>query len=80
MATPSPKIILSGMRPTGKLHLGNYWGALSRWLELQRLPQNVNGKIDRPTLRERFSRGEGQSDAVGESPATSGARPLIREA
>lgn len=31
----APKIILSGMRPTGKLHLGNYWGALSRWLELQ---------------------------------------------
>jgi tryptophanyl-tRNA synthetase len=29
------KTILSGMRPSGKLHLGNYWGALSRWLELQ---------------------------------------------
>ena len=29
------KIVLSGMRPTGKLHLGNYWGALARWLELQ---------------------------------------------
>jgi len=29
------KPILSGMRPTGKLHLGNYWGALSRWIELQ---------------------------------------------
>ncbi|HRY29677.1 MAG TPA: tryptophan--tRNA ligase [Elusimicrobiota bacterium] len=29
------KIILSGIRPSGKLHLGNYWGALSRWLELQ---------------------------------------------
>jgi tryptophanyl-tRNA synthetase len=27
--------ILSGMRPSGRLHLGNYWGALSRWLELQ---------------------------------------------
>jgi tryptophanyl-tRNA synthetase len=33
--TSSSKIILSGMRPSGKLHLGNYWGALSRWLELQ---------------------------------------------
>jgi tryptophanyl-tRNA synthetase len=29
------RIVLSGMRPSGKLHLGNYWGALSRWLELQ---------------------------------------------
>jgi tryptophanyl-tRNA synthetase len=34
-----PKIILSGMRPTGRLHLGNYWGALARWLELQANPE-----------------------------------------
>ena len=27
--------ILSGMRPTGKLHLGNYLGALKVWVELQ---------------------------------------------
>jgi len=29
------KPILSGMRPTGKLHLGNLHGALINWLELQ---------------------------------------------
>jgi tryptophanyl-tRNA synthetase len=29
------KIVLSGMRPTGALHLGNYAGALKSWLELQ---------------------------------------------
>lgn len=29
------KRILSGMRPTGKLHLGNYVGALQQWIELQ---------------------------------------------
>ncbi len=29
------KRVLSGMRPTGKLHLGNYFGALKPWLELQ---------------------------------------------
>jgi len=29
------KIVLSGMRPTGKLHLGNYHGALKNWVELQ---------------------------------------------
>ncbi len=28
-------IILSGMRPTGKLHLGNYFGALENWVRLQ---------------------------------------------
>ncbi len=27
--------VLSGMRPTGKLHLGHYHGALKNWLELQ---------------------------------------------
>lgn len=30
------KTILSGMRPSGKLHLGNYFGALSNWLTLQK--------------------------------------------
>ncbi|HOW28005.1 MAG TPA: tryptophan--tRNA ligase [Elusimicrobiota bacterium] len=29
------KRILSGMRPSGRLHLGNYWGALERWVRLQ---------------------------------------------
>lgn len=32
-------IVLSGMRPTGKLHLGNYYGALANWLELQKMYQ-----------------------------------------
>lgn len=27
--------VLSGMRPTGKLHLGHYYGVLKNWLELQ---------------------------------------------
>lgn len=29
------KKVVSGMRPTGRLHLGNYWGALKNWLDLQ---------------------------------------------
>lgn len=29
------KRILSGMRPTGRLHLGNLHGALDNWVELQ---------------------------------------------
>jgi len=27
--------ILSGMRPTGKLHLGHYFGVIKNWIELQ---------------------------------------------
>lgn len=29
------EIIVSGMRPTGRLHLGNYHGALKNWVKLQ---------------------------------------------
>ena len=32
---PERKRVLSGMRPTGRLHLGNYMGALKNWVELQ---------------------------------------------
>jgi tryptophanyl-tRNA synthetase len=35
-STASLKRVLSGMRPTGKLHLGNYMGALANWVKLQR--------------------------------------------
>ena len=39
MAEQETKVIrsrvLSGMRPTGKLHLGNYMGALYNWVKLQ---------------------------------------------
>lgn len=28
-------VVFSGMRPTGRLHLGNYWGALKNWVGLQ---------------------------------------------
>ena len=30
-----PKRVLSGMQPTGQLHLGNYLGALKNWVSLQ---------------------------------------------
>ncbi|MBI5883504.1 MAG: tryptophan--tRNA ligase [Elusimicrobia bacterium] len=29
------KIVMSGMRPTGRLHLGNLWGALRKWVAIQ---------------------------------------------
>jgi len=36
------KVILSGMRPTGKLHLGHLVGALENWVELQKEYQNYH--------------------------------------
>jgi len=37
-ASAPRKRVLSGMRPTGKLHLGNYMGALHNWVRLQNQP------------------------------------------
>lgn len=31
----SKKIIVSGMRPTGRIHLGNYAGVIKNWIKLQ---------------------------------------------
>src|SRR2546421_8128718 len=30
--------VLSGMRPTGRLHIGHYFGALANWVRLQNDP------------------------------------------
>jgi tryptophanyl-tRNA synthetase len=38
--------ILSGMRPTGKLHLGNYLGALQNWVALQESCENLHMVAD----------------------------------
>jgi tryptophanyl-tRNA synthetase len=35
MTTPTRPIVVSGMRPTGRLHLGHLHGALSNWVKLQ---------------------------------------------
>ena len=35
MEAPSNQAILSGVQPSGILHLGNYLGALKQWVELQ---------------------------------------------
>lgn len=44
------KIILSGMRPTGKLHIGHYVGALENWVHLQDSYQNYHLIADYHTL------------------------------
>lgn len=40
MYTSSMKRILSGIRPTGGIHLGNYIGSLKQWVELSRETDN----------------------------------------
>src|SRR5260370_13633377 len=36
MAQPTPKRVVSGMRPTGRLHLGHFHGAVKNWIEISR--------------------------------------------
>ena len=36
--TTATKRVLSGMRPTGRLHIGHYFGALENWVKLQSNP------------------------------------------
>ena len=46
--TPGGKqgVIFSGMRPTGRLHLGNYLGALQNWVYLQQEYQCIYCAVD----------------------------------
>lgn len=44
------KVILSGMRPTGKLHIGHYVGALENWVALQNDYTNYHLIADYHTL------------------------------
>ncbi len=39
-------VIFSGMRPTGKLHIGNYFGALTNWIQLQNEYKCYYGVVD----------------------------------
>ncbi|HLQ67093.1 MAG TPA: tryptophan--tRNA ligase [Candidatus Limnocylindrales bacterium] len=43
---PKRPRILSGMRPTGRLHLGNYLGALQNWVQLQDSSENFHMVAD----------------------------------
>ncbi|XP_063705644.1 tryptophan--tRNA ligase, mitochondrial isoform X2 [Culicoides brevitarsis] len=40
-----PKKIFSGVQPTGALHIGNYFGAIKRWVDLQNSGENVTYSV-----------------------------------
>lgn len=40
------KVVFSGIQPTGKLHIGNYIGALSLWVELQNTYDSIFCIVD----------------------------------
>jgi tryptophanyl-tRNA synthetase len=40
VAKSTPRVIFSGIQPTGVPHLGNYLGALRQWVQLQKNADN----------------------------------------
>ena len=62
----SNKRIVSGMRPTGKLHLGHFHGVLSNWLELQRNFDCFFFAADWHSLTTEYANTEGIKDSITE--------------
>jgi tryptophanyl-tRNA synthetase len=58
------KIILSGMRPTGRLHIGHFVGALENWVELQNDYQNYHLVADYHTLTTNLFTGNVFNDTI----------------
>lgn len=53
------EIIMSGMRPTGKLHLGHYMGVLKNWLSFQNAYECFFAIADWHALTTKFDQTEG---------------------
>ncbi len=58
------KRILSGMRPTGKLHIGHYVGALENWIKLQNEYESFHLIADYHVLTTRLETGEIYQDSI----------------
>lgn len=60
------RIIFSGMRPTGKLHLGNYLGALENWVKLQEEYKCFFGVVDLHALTTGYAQTEEVKENIKE--------------
>jgi tryptophanyl-tRNA synthetase len=60
------KRIVSGMRPTGKLHLGHYHGVLSNWLELQKEFECFFFAADWHSLTTEYANTDGIKESIRE--------------
>src|SRR5690606_36521772 len=58
------KRILSGMRPTGKLHIGHYVGALENWVKLQDEYNNYHLIADYHVLTTQLDTSEIYSNSI----------------
>ena len=58
--------VLSGMRPTGRMHIGHYHGALRNWIRLQEEHECLFFAADWHALTTHFDETEAISDTVWE--------------
>ena len=58
--------VLSGMRPTGRMHIGHYHGALRNWIRLQEEHECLFFAADWHALTTHFDEAEAISDTVWE--------------
>lgn len=41
-----PRRVLSGVQPTGAIHIGNYFGAVEKWIKMQDDEDVILGIVD----------------------------------
>ena len=58
------QLIVSGMRPTGKLHLGHYLGVIQNWVELQHKYESYFFVADWHALTTKYDKTENLKDDV----------------
>jgi tryptophanyl-tRNA synthetase len=63
--TDSRDVVLSGIQPTGSLHLGNYFGAVQNWVRLQEIHRCVYGVVDLHALTAPFDPRELRANTLG---------------
>jgi len=56
--------VLSGMRPTGRMHIGHYHGALKNWVKLQEEYECLYFAADWHALTTHFDSTESIADSV----------------
>ena len=58
------KRVFSGMRPTGKLHLGHLVGALHNWVNLQEKYECIFGVVDWHALMSEYEESQDISQNI----------------
>ena len=56
--------IFSGIRPSGKLHIGNYLGAIKQWIKLQEKNEAIFAVVDYHAITTPFAKKELKNDTL----------------